>query len=107
VEARFHIRSSGRSVQLGWRAVADRSRGAGSCRLERRGIDLAPGERMPTQPKKPQSPGERIAADLEEIHHLLDGFATELRKLDEAVETLAAYLIRLQTQSISGDRTLH
>jgi len=57
--------------------------------------------------KKPLGPAERINADLEEIHHLLDGFADELRKLDEALETLAAYLVRLQSQSISGDRTLH
>ena len=57
--------------------------------------------------KKPLAPVARINADLEEIHHLLDGFANELRKLDEALETLAAYLVRLQSQSISGDRTLH
>jgi hypothetical protein len=57
--------------------------------------------------KKPLGPAERIDADLQEIHHLLDGFADELRKLDEALETLAAYLLRLQRQAISGDRTLH
>ena len=57
--------------------------------------------------KKPTGPAERINADLEEIHHLLSGFADELRKLDETLETLAAYLVRLQSQSISGDRTLH
>ena len=57
--------------------------------------------------KKPLDPAARIHADLEEIHHLLDGFADELRKLDEALETLAAYLLRLQRQAIAGDRTLH
>lgn len=57
--------------------------------------------------KKQPAPAERIAADLEEIHQLLGGFADELRKLDEALETLAAYLIRLQRQAFSGDRTLH
>jgi hypothetical protein len=56
--------------------------------------------------KKPDA-AERISADLEEIHQLLSGFADELRKLDEALETLAAYLIRLQRQAFSGDRTLH
>jgi hypothetical protein len=106
VEARFHSRSERDFTGSASRDVAGRSCAACACRLANRGIDLALGERMPTS-KKPPSPGERIASDLEEIHHLLDGFATELRKLDEAVETLAAYLIRLQTQSISGDRTLH
>jgi hypothetical protein len=62
---------------------------------------------MSAHDKKQPSPAERISSDLEEIHHLLDGFAVELRKLDEALETLAAYLIRLQSQAISGDRTLH
>ena len=62
---------------------------------------------MSAHDKKQPSPAERISSDLEEIHHLLDGFADELRKLDEALEMLAAYLIRLQSQAISGDRTLH
>ena len=62
---------------------------------------------MPAQAKKLPDPAARISADLDEIHHLLDGFADELRKLDEALETLAAYLIRLQSQPLSGDRTLH
>jgi hypothetical protein len=62
---------------------------------------------MSAHDKKQPSPAERIRSDLDEIHHLLDGFAVELRKLDEALETLAAYLIRLQSQAISGDRTLH
>jgi hypothetical protein len=57
--------------------------------------------------KKQPGAAERITADLEEIHQLLGGFADELRKLDEALETLAAYLIRLQRQAFSGDRTLH
>ncbi len=61
---------------------------------------------MPVHQKKLAST-DRISADLEEIHHLLDGFADELRKLDEALETLAAYLVRLQSQSLRGDRTLH
>jgi hypothetical protein len=62
---------------------------------------------MPAHDRKRPSPAERINSDLEEIHHLLDGFANELRKLDEALETLAAYLVRLQRQAITGDRTLH
>ncbi len=57
--------------------------------------------------KKLLASTERISADLEEVHHLLDGFADELRKLDEALETLAAYLVRLQSQPLRGDHTLH
>jgi hypothetical protein len=62
---------------------------------------------MPAHERKPRSPAARIGADLEEMHRLLDGFADELRKLDEALETLAAYMVRLQSQSIPSDRTLH
>jgi hypothetical protein len=62
---------------------------------------------MPAHAKKLRVPADRIPADLEEIHHLLDGFADELRKLDEALETLAAYLVRLQCKSLPADRTLH
>jgi len=62
---------------------------------------------MPAHVKKLPVPVDRIPADIEEIHHLLDGFADELRKLDEALETLAAYLVRLQCQAPPGDRTLH
>jgi hypothetical protein len=51
-------------------------------------------------------PGDRIATDLDEIHGLLEGFEQELRKLDEALETLSAYLLRLQCQPLTG-RTLH
>jgi hypothetical protein len=51
-------------------------------------------------------PGDRIATDLDEIHGLLEGFEQELRKLDEALETLSAYLLRLQCQPLTN-RTLH
>ena len=62
---------------------------------------------MPAHAKKLPDPAARFSADLEEIHHLLDGFADELRKLDEALETLAAYLVRLQCRSLPAGRTLH
>ena len=62
---------------------------------------------MPAHLKKLPAPSDRVSADLEEIHQLLDGFADELRKLDEALEVLAAYLVRLQRRSVPGDRTLH
>jgi hypothetical protein len=51
-------------------------------------------------------PTDRIATDLDEIHLLLEGFEQELRKLDEALEALSAYLLRLQCQPIAG-RTVH
>ena len=47
------------------------------------------------------------AKDLEEIQHLLSGFSNELRKLDEAVETLAAYALRMRSQAVTRDRILH
>jgi hypothetical protein len=47
------------------------------------------------------------ARDLEEIQHLLSGFSEELRKLDEAVETLGAYALRMRSQSSTRDRLLH
>jgi len=47
------------------------------------------------------------AGDLEEIHQLLQDFAEELRKLDEALETLAAYTVRMRSQAITRERTLH
>ena len=62
---------------------------------------------MPPHAKKLRDPLAQIPTDLEEIHHLLDGFADELRKLDEALEVLAAYLVRLQAGSLGVDRTLH
>jgi len=51
-------------------------------------------------------PTDRIATDLDEIHRLLEGFEQEIRKLDEALETLSAYLLRLQCQPL-GRRRVH
>ena len=62
---------------------------------------------MPAHLKKLPASGDHVSADLEEIHQLLDGFADELRKLDEALEVLSAYLVRLQRRSMPGDHTLH
>ena len=47
------------------------------------------------------------ARDLEEMQHLLTGFSDELRKLDEALETLAAYAVRMKSQPGARDRILH
>jgi hypothetical protein len=62
---------------------------------------------MPGKEKKPRGSAARSTAEFEEIRLLLEGFAAELRKLDEALGTLSAYLVRLQSQPIAGDRTLH
>jgi hypothetical protein len=65
---------------------------------------LGPG--MSKRLKPSLDPSDRIANDLDEIHLLLEGFEQELRKLDEALETLSAYLMRLQCQPLAG-RTVH
>jgi hypothetical protein len=50
----------------------------------------------------------RTAAELDEVQQLLGSFGDELRKLDEAVEILAAYAARLrQDTSPASSRTLH
>lgn len=45
--------------------------------------------------------------DLGEIQRLMSDFSDELRKLDEALEILAAYVVRMRTQSDPKDQTLH
>ena len=45
--------------------------------------------------------------DLEEIQSLLSAFSEELQKLDEALETLAAYTLRIRDQSLARERVLH
>jgi hypothetical protein len=53
----------------------------------------------------------KTAVDLDEVQRLMGGFASELRKLDEALRTLAAYVARMRTQTAepqqSERRTLH
>ena len=44
--------------------------------------------------------------DVREVERLMGGFVSELRKLDETLETLAAYVSRLRTQT-GPDDTLH
>ena len=61
---------------------------------------------MSKRHKLPAEPTDRIATDLDEIHLLIEGFEQELRKLDEALEALSAYLLRLQCQPITR-RMLH
>jgi len=50
---------------------------------------------------------QRSSNDLEEIQSLLSAFTEELQKLDEALETLAAYTVRIRSQSATRDRVLH
>jgi prefoldin subunit 5 len=61
---------------------------------------------MPKRHKPRPDATDRIATDLDEIHLLIEGFEQELQKLDEALEALSAYLLRLQCQPLSG-RLLH
>jgi hypothetical protein len=61
---------------------------------------------MPKQRKQRHAPTDSIAADLDEVHMLLEGFEQELRKLDESLEALSAYLLRLQCQPVAG-RVIH
>lgn len=50
----------------------------------------------------------RTAAELDEVQHLLGSFSSELHKLDEAVEILAAYAARLRHHTAAPPgRTLH
>jgi len=44
--------------------------------------------------------------NVREVERLMGGFVSELRKLDETLETLAAYVTRLRTQT-GPDDTLH
>jgi hypothetical protein len=46
-------------------------------------------------------------AGLDEVQRLMGAFASELAKLEEVLETLAAYLTRMRTQTEPAHRTLH
>jgi hypothetical protein len=50
----------------------------------------------------------KTSRDLEEVEQLLGSFGGELQKLDEALELLSAYAVRLRVQTkAEGDPTLH
>jgi hypothetical protein len=50
----------------------------------------------------------RASAELDELQRLMAGFAGELRKLEEALRILDAYLARMRTQTDSSHgQTLH
>ncbi|MCP3983818.1 MAG: hypothetical protein GY723_05485 [bacterium] len=50
---------------------------------------------------------KKSAQDLMEIQRLMGNFTNELRKLDEAIEILSAYVVRMRTQSDPKGQTLH
>ncbi len=50
---------------------------------------------------------EKSTNDLHEVETLLSAFGEELQKLDEALETLAAYTLRLRSQPAARTRLLH
>ena len=61
-------------------------------------------------PADPGSGGSeaKTAAELDELQRLMTGFAGELRKLEEALRTLDAYVARMRTQTASSlGHTLH
>ena len=45
--------------------------------------------------------------DLAEMQQLMSDFGDELRKLDEALEVLSAYLVRMRSQTQGTPSTLH
>ena len=48
------------------------------------------------------------AGDVNEIQRLMDGFTGELRKLEEGLQILSAYVHRIQTRATRGNAaTLH
>ncbi len=50
----------------------------------------------------------KAVAELDELQRLMAGFAGELRKLEEALRILDAYLARMRTQTASSQgQTLH
>ncbi len=49
----------------------------------------------------------KTVSDLGEMQQLMADFSDELRKLDEALEVLAAYVVRMRTQTDATDQTLH
>lgn len=57
------------------------------------------------RPAEAAAPPTRV--ELDEMQRLMEEFAGELRKLDEALELLTAYLTRMRAQAPARDRTLH
>ena len=54
-----------------------------------------------------RTPREAGGASTMEMAHLLEDFATELKKLDEGLRVLTAYLSRLRAQRIPPTQLLH
>ncbi len=51
---------------------------------------------------------QRSVRELREMERLLDAFSDEMRKLDEALQTLAAYVERMRSQAPEAEpQTLH
>jgi len=66
------------------------------------GVALAYGVHRQRQPDM-----KRHLADMEEVQRLMSSFSTELSKLEEALETLSAYVTRMKTQTSPARRLLH
>jgi hypothetical protein len=75
-----------------------------------RQIDASPQPRAVHDEASPGSGGEQLRTapePLREVERLMGAFGTELKKLEESLETLAAYVTRLRTVSGSGGNVLH
>jgi prefoldin subunit 5 len=56
----------------------------------------------------PDRARQRLRRDVDEIARLMEDFAAELEKLDEALKTLAAYLGRMRSRTGGEqERVLH
>ena len=86
--------------------------------MKPRGVELAGKAALATLRQGPPGkhaacPGQADTATLhlDEVQRLMGGFGSELRKLDEALRTLAAYVARMRRQTSSRavpeSRTLH
>jgi len=63
------------------------------------------------EPSRPEPKGEDtvdLKRDIEELDRLMQGFSGELRKLEEGLKTLAAFLERMRKRATSsGSDTIH
>jgi hypothetical protein len=60
------------------------------------------------EPSKDTPRLDPVTSDVDEIQRLMKGFAGELRKLEEGLRILSAYVTRMRSRSESDEeRTLH
>jgi hypothetical protein len=70
---------------------------------ETRSLEEAASER-----RDDATPVDPMTNDIDEIQRLMKGFAGELRKIEEGLRILSAYVTRMRSRSESSEeRTLH